>query len=115
MMQMAITRRNGDYYGDATDNHIWEITDQDGIIAELYVSTERHEIMNVWVREDHRGEGLARALYETAAREMDICHAPVAHRTVEGNAFAQALGGETAEYECHCDGCDPIDDTENED
>lgn len=105
MMQMAITRRYGDYYGDASANHIWEITDETGIAAELYVSIERHEIMNVEVRKDRRGEGLARALYETAAREMDIYHAPIAHRTEEGNAFAQAVGGQTAEYDCDCYGC----------
>ncbi|HEX3778458.1 MAG TPA: hypothetical protein VHX38_02240 [Pseudonocardiaceae bacterium] len=105
MMQMEITRRDGDYYGDATRNHIWEITDAQGVAAELYVSIERHEIMNVWVREDSRGEGLARRLHEAASREMDIYHAPVAHRTEEGNAFAEAVGGDTAEYECDCYAC----------
>lgn len=111
MMQMVITRRDGDYYGDATHNHIWEITDETGVVAELYVSTDRHEIMNIEVRADRRGEGLARALYETAAREMPIYHAPAAHRTAEGNAFALAVGGDTLSYDCDCYGCtyDPED------
>lgn len=109
MMQMEITRRDGDYYGDATANHIWEITDESGIVAELYVSVERHEIMQVWTREARRGEGLARALYETASREMDIYHAPESHRTPEGHAFAHAVGGESVECDAGC--CTTTDDT----
>ena len=105
MMQMEITQRDGDNYGDATHNHIWEITDAQGIAAELYVSTDRHEIMQIEVREDRRGEGLARALYETASREMTVFHAPVAHRTPEGDAFAQAVGGAVAEYQCDWYAC----------
>ena len=105
MRTAEITSRTGDYYGDGTSNHIWEITDEQGTIAELYVSVERHEIMNVEVREDHRGEGLARSLYQAAAAAMSIYHAPIAHRTPEGDAFAQAVGGETVSYECDCYGC----------
>jgi predicted GNAT family acetyltransferase len=110
MMQMEIARRDGSYYGDDTRNHVWSITDDQGIAAELYVSIERHEIMNVEVREDRRGEGLARVLYETAAREMDIFHAPIGHRTEAGNAFALAVGGDTIEYDCGCFACAPIAD-----
>jgi hypothetical protein len=111
METMEITRRTGDYYGDGSDNHIWEITDADGIAAELYVSTGSHEIMNIWTREDRRGEGLARALYETAATQTDIYHAPEAHRTDEGNHFANAVGGPTiAPYPCTCHACTHQDD-----
>lgn len=104
-MSEAVTYRTGNYYGDATMNHIWEITDEHGVAAELYVSTARHEIMNIEVRGDRRGEGLARAIYTHAAAQMPIYHAPVAHRTDEGNAFAEAVGGETIEYDCDCYGC----------
>jgi hypothetical protein len=107
---MEISQRVGDYYGDATSNHVFEITDESGVAAELYVSTDRHEIMNIEVREDRRGEGLARALYTAASCVMDICHAPVAHRTEEGHAFAQAVGGATITYPCDCAGCDTSDD-----
>ncbi|MFE9398684.1 GNAT family N-acetyltransferase [Streptomyces flavidovirens] len=109
---LTITNRTGSYYGDASSNHIWETLDNDGtVLAELYVSTERNEIMNVWVHEDHRGEGYARALYETASSQMDVFHAPVAHRTPEGNAFAEAVGGETvAPYACDCYTCDSLED-----
>ncbi|MEU0659644.1 GNAT family N-acetyltransferase [Streptomyces lavendulocolor] len=109
---LTITSRIGDYYGDDSSNHIWETHDADGnLIAELYVSTERNEIMNIWVDEDHRGEGHARALYETATRQMDVFHAPAAHRTPEGHAFAEAVGGETvAPYACDCHACDSQED-----
>lgn len=102
---MEITQRDGDYYGDGSSNHIWETTDEQGIAAELYVSTDRHEIMNIEVREDRRGEGLARALYTAASAVMDIYHAPTAHRTAEGHAFALAVGGATLAYPCDCAGC----------
>lgn len=109
MMVMEISYKTGDYYGDGSNNHIWQITDDNGLAAELYVSTDRHEIMNIEVREDRRGEGLARALYEHAAQQMPIYHAPVGHRTHEGNAFAEAVGGETIIYPCDCYACDQED------
>jgi GNAT superfamily N-acetyltransferase len=102
---METTYRTGNYYGDTSRNHIWETRDDDIMIAELYVSIERSEIMQIWVAENHRGQGLARGLYETAIAQMEIFHAPAAHRTPEGDAFAEAVGGETAEYECDCHAC----------
>lgn len=108
---LTITTRTGDYYGDGSSNHIWATHDSDdNLIAELYVSTERGEIMNIWVDEDHRGEGYARTLYETASTQMDVFHAPAAHRTPEGDAFAEAVGGETvAPYACDCSACDSLE------
>lgn len=107
---MVIENRTGDYYGDGSHNHIWTISDSAGLAAELYVSTDRHEIMNVEVRGDRRGEGLARTLYETAASVMAIYHAPVGHRTEEGDAFAHAVGGDTISYACDCYACTLKDD-----
>lgn len=50
-------------------------------------------------------------LYETATSQTDVFHAPAAHRTPEGNAFAQAVGGETvAPYPCDCYTCDTLED-----
>lgn len=107
------TYRTGDYYGDNATYHIWEITDSHGTAAELYVS-ETGEIMQIETREDRRGEGLARCLYQTAAAQMAVYHAPEAHRTPEGHAFAEAVGGETIAYDCDCEGCTPtIDDEED--
>ncbi|MGW7350928.1 hypothetical protein [Streptomyces sp. NPDC054784] len=104
---MDTTYRTGDYYGDATSNHIWETRDEHGnLVAELYVSTERSEIMNIAVQDEHQGQGHARRLYETASRQMDIYHAPAAHRSPEGDAFAEAVGGDTvAPYPCDCHAC----------
>jgi GNAT superfamily N-acetyltransferase len=108
---LTITTRTGDYYGDGSSNLIWETHDLDGtLIAELYVSTDRHEIMNIWVDEDHRGEGHARRLYETATATTEVFHAPAAHRTPEGNAFAEAVGGDTITYPCDCHACDTLED-----
>lgn len=114
---METTYRTGSYYGDVTQNHIWETRDGGTVIAELYVSIERAEIMNIWVAEDHRGEGLARSLYEIASARMEVFHAPAAHRTPEGDAFAEAVGGETAEYDCDCHACGYVedDDQDNDD
>lgn len=109
-----ITYRTGDYYGDTITRHIWEITDESGVAAELYVSIETGEIMNIEVREDRRGEGLARALYETATQTVEVFHAPEGHRSPEGHAFAEAVGGDTITYDCNCDACDPYANNEED-
>ena len=114
MTTMTVQHRTGDYYGDGTRNLLWEILDEQGVAAELYVSVDRHEIANIETREDMRGQGLARRLYEIAAAQTTVLHAPVGHRTDEGNAFAEAVGGPTAEYPCDCFACDTADD-EDED
>jgi hypothetical protein len=111
---METTYRTGSYYGDATQNHIWETREDGALIAELYVSTDRSEIMNIWVAEDRRGEGFARAIYDTASAQRTVLHAPAAHRTPEGDAFAEAVGGDTAEYDCDCAACTYSED-EDED
>ena len=98
-MNTEITTRRGDYYDDGTDNLIWEITDEQGIAAELYIDAEHRMIMNIEVRADRRGEGLARALYEAATATGTIYHAPVWACTPEGAAFAQAMGGEVMDDE----------------
>lgn len=96
-----MTYRIGPYYGEAEKQHVWEILDDRGVVAELYVSLEHLEIMQIEVRQDRRRQGLARLLYETAYAQMGgIFHAPVAHRTYEGDRFAEAVGGE-AITECH--------------
>lgn len=109
---METTYRIGDYYGDGTNTHTWQTHDTDGaLVAELYVSLDRHEIMQIEVKKAYRGEGHARHLYETATAQMDIYHAPVAHRTPEGNAFAEAVGGDTVDpYDCDCYACQNPED-----
>lgn len=99
MNNERITHRAGDYYGDASTNLIWEIRDEDGIAAELYVHPEHRMIMNVEVREDRRGEGLARELYEAASATGTIYHVPSWGCTQDGAAFAEAMGGEVLDDE----------------
>lgn len=104
-MTETITYRTGQYSDTDPVSHIWEAREGGQVIGELYVSVERGEIMNIQVDAARRGEGIARRLYEAAAATMTVYHAPEAHRTPEGDAFARAMGGPTAEYDCDCYGC----------
>lgn len=56
-------------------------------------------ILNVEVNEDRRGEGLARALFEHADDAQGLYHVPTWGRTPEGDAFAEAMGGDTMDDE----------------
>lgn len=113
-MTEVISHRTGRYSDNDPVSHIWEITDETGIVGELYVSIETGEILNIWIDPARRGEGLARRLYETAATQVTVYHAPPAHRTPEGDAFARAVGGPTIEYPCDCYGCTFDEDLEEE-
>ena len=75
-----------------------------GIASELYVDMDRLTVVNVETRSDRQGEGLASSLWEAASAQFDILHDLPAHRTYEGNAFAEAVGGESA-TECHVAVC----------
>lgn len=111
---MEIRYRTGQYSPTDPVSHIWEAFEGDRVIGELYVSISQGEILNIWVDEVRRGEGIARRLYEAAAAQMTVYHAPVAHRTPEGDAFARAVGGPTIEYECDCYGCNYEEEEEDE-
>lgn len=90
-----ITHTLGTYYGEADLLETFIITDEDGTAAELYIDSTYHMIMNIEVRDDRRGEGLARALYEAAEDALGtIYHAPAWGCTADGLAFAEAMGGE---------------------
>lgn len=106
-MTTQITHRTGTYYGESTEMLIWEAHEDGEMIGELYVTTDTHEIAQIEVNENRRGEGIARALYETAYAQMGcIYHAYEAHRTEDGAAFADAMGGEEIEActtaDCYC-------------
>ncbi|WP_141714145.1 GNAT family N-acetyltransferase [Micromonospora inyonensis] len=89
----TITRTLDTYPGETRIDHLWSITIDGERIAELWVEIATGEILNVWTHEDHRGQGHATALYQQAASEIDIFHAPVSHRTDDGNRFAERVGG----------------------
>ena len=104
----TIAYSTGTYYEETEILHTWKISDESGVAAELYVSMETGEIMNIETRSDRRGEGLARALYEAAGETMPVFHAPESHRTPEGDAFARAVGGESLDCTLGC--CDTDDE-----
>lgn len=86
------------YPGETTDLLRWAAIDGGEVIGELYVDMERHIIMNVEVDADRRGEGIATALYDAAAAELDdLMHAPEEACTPEGLAFSRYVGGARAE------------------
>jgi GNAT superfamily N-acetyltransferase len=91
-----ITKRTGRYSEtDTRDSFIYEIADEDGIAADLYIDTDSHLIMNIEVRADRQGEGLARSLYEHAKQDLgDIYHIPAWGCTEDGIGFAHAMGGD---------------------
>lgn len=89
----------GTYYTETTDMHRWFAIEDGERIGELYVDMDREIIMNIEVNADRRGEGIASALYEAADAQLNsLKHAPAAGCTPEGQAFAQAMGGEVAEW-----------------
>ena len=81
----------------------------DGVeVGEMLVSTDRI-IQNIEVADGHRGEGIARKLWDFANAEAEVLHQLDHHRTEEGHAFAKAVGGATAtaeqDYYEHCGIC----------
>lgn len=95
-MNRETSYRAQGYYGEVEIMHSWTTTDETGtVIAELYAQVDTGQIMQVWVAEAHRGEGLARHLYETATQTVALYHSPAEHCTEDGAAFAAAMGGET--------------------
>lgn len=79
---------------DGLDAIVWTLTVEGEQVAHL----DAHRsglILNVEVDADRRGEGLARALYAHADAEHGLTHVPTWGRTPEGNAFAEAMGGDT--------------------
>ena len=92
---MKISYQVSPYYGETEEMHMWTAIDDGTVIGGLWADLYTGQIMQIEVDEDRRGEGIARALYETAAAQVDIYHAPPEHRTPEGDAFATAVGGPT--------------------
>jgi len=90
-----ITRDISRYSDTDEPNHRWALTIDGETVSELWVDTNTGEIMQVETPTAHQGNGYASALYRQAATEIDIYHAPEAHRTPEGDRFAQSVGGDS--------------------
>lgn len=87
----------------------------DGAVASfLVIDAETRMVWNVETVAAHLGEGFARTLWEAANAEAECYHALDHHRTAEGDAFAQAVGGETIDettgYVAECCICNSADD-----
>lgn len=97
-----ITRDIARYSETDDPSHHWTLTLDGETAAELWISTETGEIENVETKPGHQRQGYAAALYRQAASEIQIFHAPESHRSVEGHAFAEAMGGPTLPHDPHC-------------
>lgn len=67
---------------------------EDGVDIGHLTAHESGLILSVYVEPSHRGEGVARALYERADEDMGLFHVPEWGRTYAGNCFAEAVGGQ---------------------
>jgi hypothetical protein len=66
-------------------------------VSHLDITTGTRVVANVETATGHERRGYARQLWEAANAEAEVLHAQMHHRTAEGDAFAQAMGGETAD------------------
>lgn len=99
MSTESITHRIGRYSDTDSETIIYEVTDEDGIAAALYLDPETHMVMQVETREDRQREGLATRLFRAADDEIGAYHAPEWARTPEGDRWAQACGGDVMDDE----------------
>ena len=90
-MTTAQITRTAETDTDGTLADVWTV----GAVAELKAAQATGEILWVWVHADHRGEGLAYALYRQASADLGgrLFHAPETHRFDDGDAFAARVGG----------------------
>ena len=79
----------------ATDEGIRYQWIEEGVEVGYLLAHESGLILNVETDQDRQGEGIARALFETADAETRLMHMPDWGRTPEGDAFATAMGGDT--------------------
>ncbi len=79
---------------DGLDQIVWTITIDGEQVAELAHHTSGL-ILSVDTDPEHRGQGYARALYEAADAAHGLLHVPTWGRTEDGDAFADAMGGDT--------------------
>ena len=61
----------------------------------LLIDAGTRKVENVETLTTYARQGLARSLWVAANAEAECFHAVEHHRTPEGDAFAQAVGGET--------------------
>lgn len=85
-------------------SNCWTLTVGGELAARLWTDLATGEIGNVETEAGHTRQGYATALYTYAAARTAIYHAPVSHRSVEGHAWAERVGGPslTCDHTCYC-------------
>jgi hypothetical protein len=94
-MSETVTRDISRYSETDEPAHHWSLVIDGETVSELWVSTTTGEIVQVETPREHQRNGYAGQLYRAAAAEIAIYHAPEAHRTPEGDAFARSVGGDS--------------------
>lgn len=75
-------------------------------VSHLDITADHRIVANVETLPAHRGRGYASQLWVAANADGECYHAIEHHRTAEGDAFAQAVGGETADdADDYCEHC----------
>ena len=89
------------YPGEDEDLHRFQaITDTGAIASELYVAMDTLIIANIETAAAYRREGIATALFAAAEAQLpQVLHARPGHRTPEGWTWADAVGGDTEDYD----------------
>ena len=97
----TITYALAPYPGELVDLHRFQaVTPTGEVISELYVDPVTWVIVNVQTEPEYRGEGIATSLYHAALAQLpQVLHARPEHRTEDGEAWAEAVGGDTEEYD----------------
>lgn len=104
MSERQIIRDTAHYSENDDLSNRWSMVVDGETVSELWVEIATGEIMQVETPKAHQGNGYASSLYRAAAAEITIYHAPVSHRSYEGNRFAESVGGPTASCptDCYC-------------
>ena len=99
--ECTITYAVAPYPGETVDQHRFQaITDNGDIASELYVAMDTLIIANIETAADYRREGIATALFAAAEAQLpQVLHARPEHRTEYGDAWADAVGGDTEDHE----------------
>ncbi|MCP3017325.1 hypothetical protein NGM33_28740 [Nocardiopsis dassonvillei] len=101
--EYTITYAVAPYAGESTevDYHRFQAITDDGTVAsELHVAMDTLIIANIETAPTFRREGIATALFEAAEKQLPaVLHARPAHRTEEGNGWADAVGGDTEDHD----------------
>lgn len=97
----TITYALAPYPGELVDLHRFQaVTPTGEVISELYVDPVTWVIANVETAQAYRGEGIATSLYHAALAQLpQVLHARPEHRTADGNGWAEAVGGDTEDYD----------------